>query len=550
MSLQSHAFSVDLIRACEQVLLDAQSTPDELMRQAAHAVAVAAGVLAAAPAPTLLQTQATDRRILLLVGAGGNGGDALYAGAELVANHPVEAVLLGRDGRVHERALTAFRTAGGHVIGGLPEDLRPYRLVIDGLLGIGGSGGLSEGLGEWLERVRHHHAIPVLAVDVPSGINADTGAPAVNHVRADVTVTFGGLRRAHAVSAACGEVVVADIGIRGRTLSEELLRKVILGEADHVMALRAVPATRHDWPAPLRRLGTYSNNEPLEPEPGDDKYSGGVVGLCAGSATYPGAALLTASGAVRATSAMVRYVGDQRLEVVRALPEVVISDTVAHTGRVQAWVVGPGRGTDEAAEAELAELLDRPEPLLIDADALTVLARSAPLRTALRRRPASTLLTPHEGEFRRLADALAAGIPDPVDDRLGAVRGLSDELGCGVLLKGRHTVIALPGTRLGMYAFDAGSSWAATPGSGDVLAGIAGAWLARAAAWLERMPAEAGERFPTELLGACDAVQVHSTAAWLAAQTPDGPAPTSASRIAEAVPQATARLSNPEFRGV
>lgn len=550
MSLQSHAFSVDLIRACEQVLLDAQSAPDELMRQAAHAVAVAAGVLAAAPAPTLLQTQATDRRILLLVGAGGNGGDALYAGAELVANHPVEAVLLGRDGRVHERALTAFRTAGGHVIGGLPEDLRPYRLVIDGLLGIGGSGGLSEGLGEWLERVRHHHAIPVLAVDVPSGIHADTGAPAVNHVRADVTVTFGGLRRAHAVSAACGEVVVADIGIRGRTLSEELRRKVILGEADYVMALRAVPATRHDWPAPLRRLGTYSNNEPLEPEPGDDKYSGGVVGLCAGSATYPGAALLTANGAVRATSAMVRYVGDQRLEVVRALPEVVISDTVAHTGRVQAWVVGPGRGTDEAAEAELAELLDRPEPLLIDADALTVLARSAPLRTALRRRPASTLLTPHEGEFRRLADALAAGIPDPVDDRLGAVRGLSDELGCGVLLKGRHTVIALPGTRLGMYAFDAGSSWAATPGSGDVLAGIAGAWLARAAAWLERMPAEVGERFPTELLGACDAVQVHSTAAWLAAQTPDGPAPTSASRIAEAVPQATARLSNPEFRGV
>ncbi|QGU05800.1 bifunctional ADP-dependent NAD(P)H-hydrate dehydratase/NAD(P)H-hydrate epimerase [Corynebacterium comes] len=549
MSLQSHAYPVDLIRVCEQVLLDAQSAPDELMRQAAHAVAVAAGVLVAAPAPTLLRAQATDRRILLLVGAGGNGGDALYAGAELAANHTVEAVLLGRDGRVHERALTAFRTAGGHVIGGLPEDLRPYRLVVDGILGIGGSGGLNQGLGEWLERVREHHHIPVLAVDVPSGVDADTGALSGHHVTADVTVTFGGLRHVHAVSSACGEVLVADIAVRGRALSEELLRRVILEEAGYVMALRAVHPTGREWPAPLHRLSTYSNNEPLEPEAGDDKYSGGVVGLCAGSATYPGAALLTATGAVRATSAMVRYVGDQKFAVVRAVPEVVISDAVADTGRVQAWVVGPGRGTDAAAEAELAGLLARPEPLLIDADALTLLARSAPLRTILRERTASTLLTPHDGEFRRLADALDAGIPDPAADRLGAVRALSDELDCGVLLKGRHTVIALPGTRLGMYAFDAGSSWAATPGSGDVLAGIAGAWLARAAAWLERMPVEPAQRFPTELLSACDAVQVHSTAAWLAAQTPDGPAPTSASRIAEAVPQATARLVHPEFLG-
>lgn len=549
MSLQSHAYPVDLIRVCEQVLLDAQSTPDELMRQAAHAVAAAAGVIVSAPAPTIQHLQATDRRILLLVGAGGNGGDALYAGAELVANHTVEAVLLGRGGRVHERALTAFRTAGGHVVGGLPEDLRPYRLVVDGVLGIGGSGGLNQGFGEWLERVREHHNIPVLAVDVPSGVDADTGALPEHHVTADVTVTFGCLRRAHAVSPSCGEVVVADIGIRGRTLSEELLRRVIRGEASYVMALRAVPSTRYEWPPLLRPLIAYSNNEPLEPEPGDDKYSGGVVGLCAGSATYPGAALLAATGAVRATSAMVRYVGGQKLEVVRAVPEVVISDTVAETGRVQAWVVGPGRGTDEAAEAELDELLARPEPLLIDADALTLLARSAPLRTALRERASSTLLTPHDGEFRRLADAVDAAVPDPVADRLGAVRALSDEFGCGVLLKGRHTVIALPGTRLGMYAFDAGSSWAATPGSGDVLAGIAGAWLARAAAWLERMPVEPEQRFPTELLGACDAVQVHSTAAWLAAQTPDGPAPTSASRIAGAVPQATARLSHPEFLG-
>ncbi|RSZ61426.1 bifunctional ADP-dependent NAD(P)H-hydrate dehydratase/NAD(P)H-hydrate epimerase [Corynebacterium hylobatis] len=547
MSLRSHAYPVDLIRSCEQVLLDAQSAPDQLMRQAAHAVAVAAATMVAVPAPTILRVQATGQRILLLVGAGGNGGDALYAGAELAANHTVEAVLLGREGRVHERALTAFQTAGGTVLDGLPEDLRPYRLVVDGILGIGGAGGLGPELGSWLERVREHHYIPVLAVDVPSGVEADTGALPEHHVTADVTVTFGALRHAHAVSPACGEVIIAEIGLGERTLSRDLLRHVIDNDGSYLMVIRAVPAVRYDWPPPLQTLSAYSNNEPLEPGAADDKYSGGVVGLCAGSVTYPGAAVLTVLGAVRATSAMVRYVGSQKLEVVRAVPEVVVSDTVADTGRVQAWVVGPGRGTDDAAHDELAELLERPEPLLIDADALTLLSRHPELREKLRKRTGSVLLTPHEGEFRRLAESLEdTGIPDPTLDRLGAVRALSDALNCGVLLKGRYTVLSFPGTRLGMWAIDAGSSWAATPGSGDVLAGVIGAWLARAATWAQHQEVEG---FPIALLSACDGLQVHAMAAWLSAQTPDGPAPTSASRIAEAIPQATARLKHPDFVG-
>lgn len=519
------------------------------MRQAAHAVAVAAATMVAAPTPSILQLQATEQRILLLVGAGGNGGDALYAGAELMANHPVEAVLLGREGRVHERALTAFRTAGGTVLDGLPADLRPYRLVIDGILGIGGSGGLSAELGDWLERVREHHYIPVLAVDVPSGVDADTGALPEHYVTADVTVTFGALRHAHAVSPACGEVLIAEIGVGERTLSRDLLKHVIDNDGSYLMVIRAVPAVRHDWPAPLRTLSAYSNNKSLEPGTGDDKYSGGVVGLCAGSTSYPGAAVLAALGAVRATSSMVRYVGSQGLEVVRAVPEMIISDTVGQTGRVQAWVVGPGRGTDDAAYGELAELLGRPEPLLIDADAITLLSRHPELRAQLRGRTGSTLLTPHEGEFRRIAEALQdtdVEIPDPALDRLGAVRALSDALQCGVLLKGRHTVLSFPGTRLGMWAIDAGSSWAATPGSGDVLAGMIGAWVARAATWAEHQSVEG---FPVTLLSACDALQVHAMAAWLSAQTPDGPAPTSASRLAEAIPQATARLKHTEFVG-
>ncbi|AGF73718.1 bifunctional ADP-dependent NAD(P)H-hydrate dehydratase/NAD(P)H-hydrate epimerase [Corynebacterium halotolerans] len=574
----SYAYPVADIRAAEQVLLDAQSEPDELMRQAAHAVALAAKAMCAAEPDLIQQLQATDDRILLLVGAGGNGGDALYAGAELAAGgRGVDAVLLGRDGRVHERALTAFKEADGEVLEGLPMDVRPYRLIIDGILGLGGAGGLGEKTATWLELVTMFW-IPVLAVDVPSGINADTGAlppevttdlpnlalgvdPAAGrderrkrvlrqHIRAEVTVTFGALRPAHAVAADCGEVLLTDIGIDGDELSRRLISASVRQGGDPgTLVSRAVPAASGiEWPEPLRPINPFPNSESMEPGADEDKYSGGVVGICAGSGQYPGAAVLTTMGAVRATSSMVRYIGPQGLEVVRALPEVVISDSIGETGRVQAWVVGPGRGTDDDAVEELAELLARPEPLLIDADGLTLLSESAQLRTQLREREGTTLLTPHAGEFRRLAEPLDLDIPDPDEDRLGAVRALSEDLRCGVLLKGRHTVIARgPGKDLTVV--DAGSSWAATPGSGDVLSGIAGAWLARGAAKAQRFDAAHPKiqhtgSFHPALYSTGEAVQVHSAAAWLAAQTPDGPAPTTASRIAEAVPQATARMTN------
>ncbi len=508
MMLRSSAHPVATIRACEQVLLDAQPEPDHLMRQAAHAVAVAAATMLAG---------VEGAEVCLLVGSGGNGGDALYAGAELAAAHGVRAVLLGREGRVHERALAAFGEAGGVVVDELPTQ---PDLIIDGILGIGGSGGLTPELGAWLRQARED-GVPVLAVDVPSGVDADTGALPEHHVTADVTVTFGGLRLAHAVGNACGEVLVADIANGEDSLSAALSEEVLRGRTPQVQPFRALESGR-DWPAPLHPLHAVTWRGSLEPGAGHDKYSGGVVGLCAGSETYPGAATLTALGAVRATSAMVRYVGPLGRDVVRAVPEVVISGTVADTGRVQAWVVGPGRGTDEAARAELTELLARPEPLLIDADAITLLAGSPDLRAALRERQAGTLLTPHAGEFRRLAAGLD-GIPDPGADPLGAVRALAADLRCEVLLKGRRTVLWTGGR---IITVDAGSSWAATPGSGDVLAGILGAWIARSG-----------------LPGTVAAVAVHGTATWLSAQTPDGPAPTSASRIAEAVPQATARMS-------
>ncbi|AGP31402.1 bifunctional ADP-dependent NAD(P)H-hydrate dehydratase/NAD(P)H-hydrate epimerase [Corynebacterium terpenotabidum] len=578
-------FTVAQIRQAEQPLLDAQSHPDELMQSAASAVAAAARMMLQRP-----PFSAQQERILLAVGAGGNGGDALYAGRDLrMDGWEVDAVLLGRDRdtgevRVHTRALAAFEAAGGTIVDGEVPGNRgpaPYRLLIDGVLGMGGAGGVDERAALVLA-LADRWTVPLLAVDVPSGVDADTGATAgpltvtdrsdeqpvtvLSHAVADVTVTFGGWRRAHAVSAYCGQVLLADPGVdAGGTIGTELQKLDAWWWKDagvHVGLATAVTvppdprctaggidlAGRYDATAtglvsPGRSATRLSG--PTEPGPDDDKYTGGVVGVCAGSDRYPGAAVLATTGAVRATSAMVRYIGSGAPEVLRATPEVVWAPSVADAGRVQAWVVGPGRGTDEAAAAELAVLLARPEPLVIDADALTVLAEHPELREALierspgaagRRDDRATVLTPHAGEFRRLAAAVAGDgsgveIPDPDADRIGAAVALGAALHCAVLLKGRHTVVAdraAPGQSV--TCIDAGTSWGATPGSGDVLAGIIGALMAQQAA---RHGDTGGV--------AAQAVALHALAAAVAAETPDGLAPTSASRIADAVPQAWAR---------
>ncbi|CAB0531286.1 bifunctional ADP-dependent NAD(P)H-hydrate dehydratase/NAD(P)H-hydrate epimerase [Corynebacterium diphtheriae] len=172
----------------------------------------------------------------------------------------------------------------------------------------------------------------------------------------------------------------------------------------------------------------------------------------------------------------------------------------------------------------MGDLLEREEPLVIDADGITQLAQEPALRELMHARNKSgrsTLLTPHEGEFWRLASCYGDAIP--ADDRVAAVRYLAHETGCAILLKGRITTICVGDT---VTCVDARNSWAATPGSGDVLTGILGAWIARNG---------------LDSIALC--VAVHSTAAWLSAHTEYGLAPTSALRIANTIPQATALLS-------
>nr|WP_120491052.1 NAD(P)H-hydrate epimerase [Corynebacterium lactis] len=502
----TYCYTVAEIRAAEQPYLDAQSRDDELMSHAAAAVAEVAADLA------------KRGRILLLVGSGGNGGDALYAGRELlVAGHEVDAVLLG--GHPHERALVAFEGAGGEVLddvglgAGLGGELSAqYSLVIDGIVGIGGHGSLREPAASIVERVRDG-GVPILAVDIPSGVEADTGREADTHVRATATVTFGGLRYAHAVSGACGEVVLREIALDEPTaelpgLGETLRANAVQAGGPRVAFLRALEDSREHY---LQ----------LEPDAEDHKYSGGVVGIAAGSSRYPGAGVLCTTAAVRATSPAVIYVGDaeSRARMTTALPTVIAradTEPVADT-RVDAWVVGPGRGTDIAAAAELRAILDTGKPVVIDADALTVLARSEDLKEQVRKRGAAgarTVLTPHAGEYERLA---GKPVTAPIDD----ARVLASDLGCEILLKGRRTVTVGP---RGVVVVDAGSSWAATPGSGDVLSGLVGAWIAR------------GEDLHVPAI-------IHARAAYLAARTEFGPAPCDAEGIAENIRPATAWLA-------
>ncbi|RZU33167.1 NAD(P)H-hydrate dehydratase [Blastococcus saxobsidens] len=426
-------FTAAEIRAAEAPLLAA--LPDgALMQRAATGLATVC---------LRLLGRAHGARATLLVGAGGNGGDALFAGAHLARRGVrVTAVLLAPD-RAHAGGRAALVRAGGRMVdpSAAGAHLNRADLVLDGIVGIGGSGGLRPDAVAVVDRAAAGPALMV-AVDVPSGVDADTGAVAGAAFPATHTVTFGAVKpglvvgegRAHA-----GEVHLVGIGLE-----------------EHLPVPGAWQLTDADAAGRL----------PL-PDAGDDKYSQGVVGVVAGSSTYPGAGVLCTGAALRTRPGLVRYAGTAADGVRAAWPEAIVTDgRPSDAGRVQAWVVGPGMGTDDDARTVLAEVLATDLPVLADADALTLLAREPGL---VRDRRAPTVLTPHDGEFARFG-------AEPGPDRIGAARRLAADLGAVVLLKGDATVVAAPGGTAFVNA--TGTPWLATAGTGDVLSGIAGALLA------------------------------------------------------------------------
>ena len=426
---------------------------------AAEVRAAEAPVLAATPEGALMQRAATGlatvclrlldtvygRRVVLLVGTGNNGGDALFAGTHLALRGArVAAVLLDPE-RAHEAGRAALRRAGGRLMTAGTEDavaaIRRADLVLDGMLGIGGRGGLRADAAE-LARLAGESAALTVAVDVPSGVDADTGAVEGTAFPAMHTVTFGAVKAGLVVGegrAYAGEIHLIDIGLDPHLPAAAVLR---LTDAD--VAARLVP-----------------------PSASDDKYSQGVVGIVAGSTTYPGAAVLCTGAALRTRPGLVRYAGSAADGVRAAWPEAIVTGgRPRDAGRVQSWVVGPGMGTDDDARSVLAEVLGGDLPVVVDADALTMLAEDQAL---VRHRRAPTLLTPHDREFARFGAEVGP-------DRVGAARRLAAGQGCAVLLKGEATVVADAGGTAFVNA--TGTPWLATAGTGDVLSGIAGALLA------------------------------------------------------------------------
>ncbi|MFC8191397.1 bifunctional ADP-dependent NAD(P)H-hydrate dehydratase/NAD(P)H-hydrate epimerase [Cellulomonas sp. NPDC057328] len=517
------AHDPDDVRAAEEPLLAAGAP---LMDRAAFALAVrTAHVLRAA------RGRVAGAHVVLLVGAGNNGGDALHAGARL-ARRGVRVTALLAAPRVHAGGLAALEAAHGRVVrvddpapadavpadaapdAAAPDDVVPERasgeppvppdvtallasadVVLDGLLGIGARGGGVRGVGgalvAALADVRSAAGRPlVVAVDVPSGIGVADGTAAGAVVHADLTVTFGAAKPGLLLppaAATAGAVETVDIGL----------------------TLPARPA--------VARLET-SDAADLWPVPGGtaQKYSRGVLGVVAGSAAYPGAAVLSVSGALGAGVGMVRYVGDAGPQVLTAHPEVVVGE-----GRVQAWVLGSGVAPDDDAQRDrvrtaLAHAVEHGEPAVVDAGALDLLPE---------RVPPHVVLTPHAGELATLLRARGDDVDrtDVEAAPLAHARRAHELTGATVLLKGGVTVVVGPhGT---VYAQADAPAWLATAGAGDVLGGVLGAALAGRAADVPADPT-----LPAAL--AALAALVHGRAAHEA--NPGGPV--AASDVARAVP--------------
>lgn len=432
-----YAHTVQAVRDAEGALM-ARLPEGALMQRAAAGLAtVGADVLG----------RVYGARVVVLAGSGSNGGDALYAAARLARRGAgVTAVLLAPE-RAHTGGLAALRAAGGRVTGADDGSAAVARahLVYDGIVGIGGKGGLRPAAVD-LMRAAYDARAAVVAVDLPSGVDADTGEVAGDAVHADVTVTFGTYKP--------GLLIDPAAGLAGA------LRLIDIG-LDAELGDPAVEALQHaDIAAVLPR-----------PSGESDKYRRGVVGVVAGSDRYPGAAVLAVSGAIRGGAGAVRYVGGGAAAVLARHPEALVSTGSPHAaGRVQAWVVGPGLGDSAAARAAVAEVLAADVPVLVDADGLRLMSRDAVVA-----RTAPTVLTPHAGEAAALLgrprEAVEAG-------RLEAVRALAARFRATVLLKGSTTLVASPSAAEPVRVNSTGTAWLATAGSGDVLSGLAGSLLA------------------------------------------------------------------------
>lgn len=446
----------------ERVLAPTGSQAAAVDRRAIEEVAVPQPVLmenAGRAAAGVVERLFPRGDVVAVVGPGNNGGDALVCLRTLVAwGRPVRAVVVA-DRREPEPVLHGwFLERGGDDDEGVERALAGAAVVVDGILGTGIRGAPRERQAAAIRRV-NAAGRPVVALDVPSGVDADTGGVPGDAVRASVTVAFGWPKLGsllHPGRARVGRLLAFEIGFPPVDDTEAVARVVTPG-----------------WAAP--RLPRRS--------PDTHKNAVGSLLLVAGSRGMAGAAILAGRSALRAGVGLLRIasVKANRSALQAAVPEAVFLDARDPEGLARAVeassavAVGPGLGTDGGAEGSLEAILGAPgRPLLLDADALNLLAsgRPAPVARAVQGRP--VVVTPHPGEMERLS-----GVPrDEIQrDRPGVARRWAEETGAVLLLKGMPSLVAGPGISLLVDAV--GTSDLATGGMGDVLSGTVGALLAQ-----------------------------------------------------------------------
>lgn len=426
-----------------------------LMRRAADALAHQAVLMLKEGSGRLYGSRA-----VALVGPGNNGGDGLFALAALARRGVAATAVLLAPG-AHRQGLAALRRAGGRTatVEALEELLGGCDLLLDAAYGTGARPGMQ------LPSIPPD--IPVLACDLPSGVDADTGAAAPSVIPADRTVTFGGLKTGLVVGSghlASGRIQVTDLGL-DKSLGEPEAW-VVQGNDLELLLGRG-----NDWSAAGRH-----------------KYQRGVLGLLAGSPRYPGAAVLSARAAVAAGLGLLRTMVPENVAtaLTTQVPEAVplgadeLTSLLAQNrrngregaARIGAWAIGPGLEDTPETRKDLAQILAANSPCVIDAGALAMMEPGE--HHQLR------ILTPHAGELHSLLDkaGVRVGARDIAADPVRWARWAAVAYDCVILLKGPATICVAPdGYALIVHA---ATPDLATAGSGDVLTGILGTLLAAA----------------------------------------------------------------------
>ena len=386
-----------------------------------------AGAAAADLAAALLPD--TGRDVLVLAGPGNNGGDARVAARILQEKF--------------------FRVSLADKTQDIPKDVH-WSLVVDGLFGIGLARPLEGDYAKLVDYANAQHC-PVLALDIPSGLDSDTGCVAGRAVRATHTITFIGLKPGLLTLEGpdhCGRISVADLSLKGFS--------------DHA---------EHGWVA-----GPALFADLLKPRPKNfHKGMSGSLAVIGGASGMGGAALLAGRAALKLGAGRV-YAGLlEELSLDPGAPELMLRHPDDALGLdLDAIVIGPGLGQGERAETLLGAVLASDIACVLDADALNLIAGNEDLRKSCARRSSDTLLTPHPAEAARL---LALKTSDVQADRVGAAKNLSGNLNAHVVLKGNGSIIV---ARDGHWFINtSGNPGMASAGMGDVLSGILGALLAQ-----------------------------------------------------------------------